>query len=86
MYPLVVDSYIITGGGNFTILVGNFINRTIGPTNMDIFKEYLQKRSPVYEETGTRIIRKFKSTTSSSDILKRNMVLVIITAIIFAII
>lgn len=55
-YKIVVDSFVRTGGYNFSVLVDNLKNVQIGPTNKQEYRNYLNHRSPVFEEVEERIV------------------------------
>lgn len=82
IYRIVVDSYIATGGNNYTVFAQNLKNRQIGPKSTPSLTEYLANRSPVYEDCGTRIVIYEKRDDSSASFVKRNVLLFITTIII----
>ncbi|KAJ8919180.1 hypothetical protein NQ315_012167 [Exocentrus adspersus] len=56
MYRIVVPSFIVSGGDGYTILSDNIQNLKVGPVDIDVFEEYLAKKSPIYQEEEGRII------------------------------
>ncbi|CAG9765345.1 unnamed protein product [Ceutorhynchus assimilis] len=55
VYSIVVPSFLVGGGDDFTALTDNLKNLIIGQTDTDIFREYLKNRSPIFEEEQGRI-------------------------------
>lgn len=85
IYRIVVESYVAIGGNNYTVIIENLRNRKIGPKTTPSLKEYLAKRSPVYEDCGTRIVIFDKTDDSSSTCINKNIVLFIVTIIILGV-
>ncbi|XP_066156466.1 apyrase [Euwallacea fornicatus] len=56
MYNIAVPSFITGGGDDFTALSDNLQNLVTGQLDIDVFRQYLQHKSPIYEEEEDRII------------------------------
>ena len=54
-YRLIVPSFLEDGGDGFVIIRDNLKNIQPGRLDIDVFVEYLQLKSPVYEEIEGRI-------------------------------
>lgn len=56
LYNIAVCSYIVQGGDSFTAISENIQNLITGQVDMDIFRLFLEHRSPVFEEIEDRIV------------------------------
>lgn len=83
-YNVIITSYMATGGGNISVLTEHLKNRQIGPSSTQSYKEYLKVRSPIYEETGIRIVVHQKnSNKSSANSSKQNAVVIFVSLMFF---
>ncbi|KAJ8919181.1 hypothetical protein NQ315_012168 [Exocentrus adspersus] len=55
-YRIVITSYLVTGGDGYTILSENIKNLQIGQLHMDVLLDYINHRSPIFQEEEERII------------------------------
>lgn len=55
-YKIVVESFVRSGGNNFSVIVDNLKNVVIGPHNKQMYLEYLSRRSPIFEEEEERLV------------------------------
>lgn len=56
IYRIVLPSFIVGGGNNYTVIVNYLKNVKKGPINFNVFKTYIRHRSPVFQELEERII------------------------------
>ncbi|XP_057652348.1 apyrase-like isoform X1 [Diorhabda carinulata] len=53
-YKLSVNSFLASGGDGYSMIAENMINKHVGRHDFDIMMEYLDHRSPVFQEEGKR--------------------------------
>ncbi|XP_060524942.1 apyrase-like isoform X2 [Cylas formicarius] len=56
VYRIIVQSYLRKGGERISALTDNLRNVQIGQTDLDVFMNYMQRKSPAYEELEERIV------------------------------
>lgn len=57
-YRLILPSFLTGGGDGLVMISNNLKNVQIGRLDIDVFSDYLSRKSPVFEEIGGRIIVK----------------------------
>lgn len=55
-YRIILPSFIANGGDGYTMIKDNLRNRQIGETDVDIYRRYIKKMSPVTQGLDERII------------------------------
>lgn len=55
IYNIVVNSYTLSGGNNFSVIVDNVKNVRKGPLNFAVLRDFLKHRSPIFEQVEGRI-------------------------------
>lgn len=55
-YRIIVPSFIANGGDGYVMIRDNLKNRKTGPTDIDVFSEYVRKRTKITQADDERIL------------------------------
>ncbi|XP_018574618.1 apyrase [Anoplophora glabripennis] len=55
-YRMVITSYLSNGGDGYTVLTENMKNLQVGQIDTDVLVDYINQRSPVFQEEEERIV------------------------------
>jgi 5'-nucleotidase len=67
-YRLIVPSFLKTGGDGFNVIAENLKNVKVGRVDIDVYLDYLEAKSPIFEEVEGRI-----QFVGETEILYRNI-------------
>lgn len=54
-YRIIITSYLVSGGDGYTVLTENIKNLQVGKLDTDVLVDYIDHRSPVFQEEEGRI-------------------------------
>ncbi|KAJ3627081.1 hypothetical protein MTP99_014488 [Tenebrio molitor] len=67
-YRLIVPSFLKTGGDGFNVIAENLKNVKVGRVDIDVYLDYLEAKSPIFEEVEGRI--QFEETNDEGGTCK----------------
>jgi 5'-nucleotidase len=67
-YRLILPSFLKTGGDGFNVIAENLKNVKVGRVDIDVYLDYLEAKSPIFEEVEGRI-----QFVGETEILYRNI-------------
>lgn len=54
-YPILVPSFLVTGGDGYSMIADNLLYHTVGPIDVDVYAEFIEQQSPIIAGLDERI-------------------------------